>query len=181
MSGLLSQLFGFATNSGIVPSIFNYYQSERQRDWNEQQAAQANQWNIENWQRQNAYNDPAAQMQRLRNAGINPALAFASGQVDNTASTPADAQMAHEWSPYQIDPATASVIDRNKAEAENLRSQIPVNKQKVNELKENANKIKQEAALLGISVEIGEMTKEGKIAAENAGNSLSKAQASQMS
>lgn len=32
------------------------------------------QYNIEDWQRQNAYNHPAAQMQRLREGGLNPAL-----------------------------------------------------------------------------------------------------------
>lgn len=37
------------------------------------------------WKRQIAYNDPSAQMARLKRAGINPAMAFSKGSVQNTA------------------------------------------------------------------------------------------------
>lgn len=42
---------------------------------NRKLAEQQNQWNIEQWQRVNRYNDPSAQGQRLRNAGLSAAAA----------------------------------------------------------------------------------------------------------
>ena len=36
---------------------------------NRELAEQQNQWNIEQWNRENAYNDPAEQVKRLRGAG----------------------------------------------------------------------------------------------------------------
>lgn len=42
---------------------------------NAELAAQQNQWNIEQWERENAYNDPRAQAQRLRAVGLSSAAA----------------------------------------------------------------------------------------------------------
>lgn len=45
--------------------------------------------NKEMWNLQNAYNDPSAQMQRLRAAGLNPNLVYGTGNVaGNNAGTP---------------------------------------------------------------------------------------------
>lgn len=53
-------------------------------------AGQQNQWNIEQWNRMNAYNSPVNQVQRLRDAGLNPSLAYGGGLVDaGSASSPA--------------------------------------------------------------------------------------------
>lgn len=43
--------------------------------------------NLEMWNRQNEYNLPINQMQRLKDAGINPHLAYAKGGVQNQAGT----------------------------------------------------------------------------------------------
>ncbi len=46
--------------------------------------------NIENWQMQNEYNSPANQMQRLKDAGLNPNLVYGNGSVvGNSANAPA--------------------------------------------------------------------------------------------
>lgn len=61
-----------------------------------------NKWNLEQWNRENAYNTPLAQVQRLQEAGINPALAFSN--VDNTnsaAQSPTASEAGYEFSsPY---------------------------------------------------------------------------------
>ena len=41
------------------------------------------------WEKNNEYNDPTQQMARLKNAGINPHLAYSQGGVTNTSSSPA--------------------------------------------------------------------------------------------
>jgi hypothetical protein len=47
-----------------------------------QSVAQRN-WNVKMWNAQNAYNTPRNQMQRLRDAGLNPALMYGQGNVGN--------------------------------------------------------------------------------------------------
>lgn len=51
---------------------FNEKEAERQRQWNEAMAEKQNAWNYEMWLEQNEYNSPAAQVERLRAAGLNP-------------------------------------------------------------------------------------------------------------
>lgn len=42
---------------------------------------------LEMWERNNEYNSPALQMERLRNAGLNPNLVYGSGAVANTSGS----------------------------------------------------------------------------------------------
>lgn len=54
---------------------------EKQQTWSEKMANQQNQWNLDQWIRENEYNSPAAQMSRMEAAGINPFNAASSGQI----------------------------------------------------------------------------------------------------
>lgn len=51
---------------------FNREEAEKQRAWNEAMADKQNAWNFEMWMKQNEYNSPTAQVERLRDAGLNP-------------------------------------------------------------------------------------------------------------
>lgn len=53
---------------------------------NLQLASLQNKWNIEQWNRENEYNSPEAQMQRLKQAGLNPNLAYENGTVHNVSA-----------------------------------------------------------------------------------------------
>lgn len=80
------------TAGGLITGALNRnYQGrllKRQQAWSEKMAAQQNQWNIEQWQRENEYNAPVNQMARYEAAGINPYNAVASGQIGSgTASS----------------------------------------------------------------------------------------------
>lgn len=61
-------------------------ENEKARHYNSALAAKQNQWNIEQWRRENAYNTPAAQMARMKAAGLNPDLAY--GQQNLAAASP---------------------------------------------------------------------------------------------
>ncbi|MBQ8501023.1 MAG: hypothetical protein IJ494_01780 [Bacteroides sp.] len=58
-------------------------------------ARQQNQWNIEQWNRENAYNSPTAQMSRFKAAGLNPDLIYGqsntSGQISGSLTSGAPA------------------------------------------------------------------------------------------
>lgn len=61
-------------------------ENQKNRDWNLNLAKQQNQWNIEQWNRENVYNTPAAQMARYKDAGLNSDLIY--GQQNLAASSP---------------------------------------------------------------------------------------------
>ena len=75
---------------------------ERQFKMNKYMAEWQNEVNKENWQMQNAYNSPSAQMERFRQAGLNPNLVTGtSNSSGNAGSIPAfDApryEAYHSW------------------------------------------------------------------------------------
>lgn len=61
-------------------------ENQKNREYNLMLARTQNQWNIEQWQRENDYNSPTAQMARFRAAGLNPNLIY--GQSNTAASSP---------------------------------------------------------------------------------------------
>lgn len=85
------------------------------------QTDKANEYNLHLWNLQNAYNDPSAQMQRLKNAGLNPNLVYgkgattlsapmssaeksnASGKMDFNSLDAYTASLQAEIVPYQVD------------------------------------------------------------------------------
>lgn len=62
-------------------------ENEAQRRYNLMLAEKQNQWNIEQWQRNNDYNAPSAVMSRLRSAGINPHMYYSRGNAMGGVST----------------------------------------------------------------------------------------------
>lgn len=78
-AGMFSKLVGTLapTIGGIAGDLFG---NNRDRKlWREQQ-----QWNLDQWNRQNAYNHPKAQMERLKEAGLNPRLVYQQGGAGAT-------------------------------------------------------------------------------------------------
>lgn len=80
------------TAGGLVTGALNRnYQGrllKRQQAWSEKMAALQNQWNIEQWQRENEYNAPVNQMARFEAAGINPYNVVTSGQIGSGTASP---------------------------------------------------------------------------------------------
>lgn len=61
-------------------------ENQKNRDWNLNLAKLQNQWNIDQWNRENAYNTPAAQMARFKDADLNSDLMY--GQQNLSAASP---------------------------------------------------------------------------------------------
>lgn len=72
-----------------LSSSANKHQQQRAIDYNWEMARWQNATNIENWNMQNAYNSPSAQMQRLKDAGLNPNLVYDKGATTTASSLPA--------------------------------------------------------------------------------------------
>ena len=78
---------GTQVASAVGTNVANALMYKRQRADNRQDATTAYQRSIDMWNMNNAYNDPSAQMERLKQAGLNPNLVYGGGAT-TTASAP---------------------------------------------------------------------------------------------
>lgn len=76
------------TGNTIIGQIWAKKNMKRQLAANKELAKYTNEMNIANWERQNAYNTPAAQMQRYKEGGLNPNLIYGQGTPGNAGSLP---------------------------------------------------------------------------------------------
>lgn len=108
----MEELFGAAVNAAgsIGSNIMNAADSFLARRWQEQM-----------WQKQNEYNLPINQVSRLKEAGINPNLAFGSAASAMGTSVPSSPSRTHYDNP--MDGAVNSYF-RNRLERKSVLSQI---------------------------------------------------------
>lgn len=143
----MADLLGLGT---VFAAGINAVSQRETNDMNARLAAQANQWNIEQWMRQNEYNTPENQVARLRAAGLNPNLAVSNGASSlisggqageikpaNVASmNPVDMSVLSNLDSLSIQRDVAdSEIAKNEADAEESRSRVPVHQQEVQQIK----------------------------------------------
>lgn len=72
--------------------------NRNQRKWMEHQYEKQRQHALADWSMQNEYNSPQSQMQRLREAGLNPNLVYGHG-ADAMSTAPARASSPGTWNP----------------------------------------------------------------------------------
>lgn len=76
-SAIASIAGNIASNANINNQISEQKrENQANRDWNLNLARLQNRWNIDQWNRENVYNSPAAQMARYKAAGLNPDLIY---------------------------------------------------------------------------------------------------------
>ena len=80
---------GLAVGGSLINGLSQANQNRKNREWQSKENQKARDYNTMMWEKNNEYNDPAQQMARLQNAGINPHLAYSEGGVTNTSSSPA--------------------------------------------------------------------------------------------
>lgn len=92
MVGALLQGFGSlvgaaSQNVNINKSIkAQQEENQKNRDYNLQLAKMQNEWNLQQWERENEYNNPLNQMARLKAAGLNPNLVYGNGAGQTTSA-----------------------------------------------------------------------------------------------
>lgn len=82
-----------------VNAFFQGTANRKQRKWNEKMYAQQRADALADWNMQNAYDSPAAQMQRLKDAKLNPNLVYGNGTTGITSSGNIRGVEAKAWSP----------------------------------------------------------------------------------
>lgn len=82
----------YNTNKQVKADRYNadlqYKASQAEIAWAREQQRIANQFNLDMWQRENEYNSPKNQMQRFKDAGLNPALMYSQGTPGNSTGAP---------------------------------------------------------------------------------------------
>ena len=94
---------------------------------NERMQHEQNKWNLEQWNRNNAYNSPAAQMQRFKAAGLNPDLMYQQG-TPGISSAPAQGTQPIPKQPFQmqLDPTMFAQISLLNSQKKNIDADTEV-------------------------------------------------------
>lgn len=121
---------GIQAGAGVIDNIFNLGQAKKQRKWQEQMM-----------DKQNAYNSPIQQMERLKAAGLNPHLVYGSGNAIQSSAGPAAAPGYHQSnfgevaSNYITNRLTARQEQNAIAQNENIKQDTIKKAEEVNESK----------------------------------------------
>lgn len=120
---------------GVIDGIFSRKASKRNTDKtiqaNKELAKYSYSKDLEMWERANAYDNPAAQMQRLKDAGLNPNLVYGSGSVTGNSSSTLPKYQTPRVD-YNYEPAVQNVggvldqylnMTMKQAQVDNLREQ----------------------------------------------------------
>lgn len=109
--GGLFSMFGANQSSKRALQATRETNEQNYRIWQEQQQHNIDMFNMENqanidmWNMQNEYNDPAAQAQRLRDAGFNPDMALGNNPSGMATSAPASASAQPAGAPTMQTPS----------------------------------------------------------------------------
>jgi len=118
-------LAGIGAVGSIASDLFGNMGSARAQ-------RRAQEWNLQQWHRQNAYNSPQAQMQRFKDAGLNPNLIYGRGNSGNAgAVAPAKAPDFKFKSPIQDMARYADTslipLQRDNLEAQTMAQEASAN------------------------------------------------------
>lgn len=139
VGGISSLYSTYSNNRNIEKSLeAQSKENEKTRQYNLQLAQQQNQWNIEQWQRANDYNDPSAQLARLRNAGLNLDMVYGQSGISNTAVS----------SPEMTSGAPASPVDYSSLANKRTIGDAIQQSQIIRQNEANIAKTEKEAGLL---------------------------------
>lgn len=172
----IASFIGGAVSGGssILGSIMSHITARKQiaaqqrenqlnREFNAQQAALSRHHTLEMWNRNNSYNDPSAVMQRLRTAGIHPALAYSQGTQGfsaSMASSPAQAGYSGGITPTMPDYSGIVHAGASAADAIQSISSAGLNKsmQSLNDIQAQylPQLLKGEVDFLGVRVKMGD-------------------------
>lgn len=132
----------------LLGGIFGLGAQSSANETNKELADYAYQKSVEMWNRQNAYNTPSSQMERLRAAGLNPNLVYGSGVTGNTSSGAPDYK-APNVSAVTSGGFVSDAVQKGlwtKAQLDNLQQQTELSKSQQQVSEQNIAKIGAETA-----------------------------------
>lgn len=146
---------------------FEQEEAEKQRTWNEQMMDKENAWSLDMWNRTNEYNSPAAQLQRMKEAGLNPLYYGLDGSSAN------GMQSAQALG---YDRASAPNLENPLANVSSTYMQGKALQKDIEMKNAQIDKIKADTASVGLDNEWKDKTMEARVKAEDLKNELTKEQ-----
>lgn len=120
------------------------------REHNLQLAKLQNQWNIAQWNNENAYNSPAAQMQRMKAAGLNPDMMYGGGVSGNLSAS----------SPSMTSGAPATPMDWSALGSKKTVGDVALESAQIANINAQTEKVKSETEGQNIANEFAPLEKE---------------------
>lgn len=146
---------------------FNAEQAEIQRKWSEKMYNEQNAWNLEMWNKQNEYNSPAQQLQRLRDAGLNPLYYGLDGTSAGNISAAQPLGYERASADNQVNPVGVGI--ETASQLMSLQKDIQLKNKQLDKMDEETNALK-------LDNEFKDKTMEARTEAEQLKNSLTKEQ-----
>ncbi|AXL14946.1 DNA pilot protein [Microviridae sp.] len=144
---------GAALAGGIANNISTGSQNKKSREWSYKMYNLQKNDNIRHWQRQNEYNTPSAQMERLRAAGLNPNLIYGKGAG---AANQADQIKTADVKQAQFNAPDFSYLSQGTNSAINTYFDVELKQAQIDNLRAD-NTVKQADAALKLAA--GDRTK----------------------
>lgn len=138
-----------------------------QRDWNEQMQDKANAWSLDMWNKTNEYNSPTAQVERLREAGLNPLYYGLDGSSANAIQSAQALGYDRASVAGMTNPLQAGI--EGALSAASLKKDIELKNAQIDKLGEEASGTK-------LDNEFKERTMSARVEGEKLANDMSKEQ-----
>jgi len=136
--GAAGNIFGNILNNRSIRD-----QNKKSREYADRTYAKQRKDALSDWERQNAYNDPSAQMARLKNAGLNPILAATGGNTGNAGAVTQTTQQGAQFNPSNYDKMAQSISIFDKIYDLGIKKQTVDNLKADNTVKLNEAILKQ--------------------------------------
>lgn len=162
---LLGGLFGNKSQSSNIDKQIQAQQEEnkKNREYNLMLAQMQNQWNQEQWERENDYNSPEAQMERLKKAGLNPDLMMSQGAHNLAASSP----MMTSGAPSQSADMTALGQKPTLGQAIQTALRDSMIGAQIDNIKANTEKTRNESSILASDAKFRDAVNQGTLDMQN--------------
>lgn len=123
-AGAAALISAGASLAGTAGSTaYNAAQTKKQREWSEKMTQMQNEWNVNMWNMANEYNSPVAQVERLKEAGLNPLYFGLDGSSANALESAQPLGYERANMPTFDNPVAAAISARAQmAQIENLQA-----------------------------------------------------------
>lgn len=145
-------------------------ENQKNREYNLMLAQQQNQWNQEQWERENEYNTPVNQIGRLKQAGLNPDLAYGSGVAQSLASSSPQMTSGAPSTPVDMSPL-GQKLTLGQAIQQSLANELT--QAQIDNIKANSRKTEAESGLSEIELKFKELSEQLDIDTKILTNNLS--------
>ena len=113
--------------AAVIPAAMDLFGNVFGNRSRRREARSQRKFDLDMWNRQNAYNTPRMQMQRLKDAGLNPALMYGQGNTGNASNQPKATQAKLENPISSSGVASGVQLSLMNQQKKQLRSQTKAN------------------------------------------------------